>query len=233
MIRLRAAFITFGFLALIPIIVSAAFQTQRAQIEITITINVTPNPLGYATPGAASDTSGRVIAATLRLNRSEAASQYRAESLSFASNVVAQNQGAVKVEASVSPNPLGTLLYSNQTGVIISQEAGTTVVYPCEYTVTASTTQAAWTLDHGLFTDFILGGGSASFAGGNVANNTHLATPRPTATPFVVYSDDGGTWTAAATGAHAETFCVDLTVKIPIATSGGTYSSNAVYTLFY
>jgi hypothetical protein len=235
MIRLRRAFWILALLALFPIVSEAVIQTQRAQISVTITINVTPNPLGYAAPPAASDTSGRGILARLTLNAGERPQQYHAESLAFeGGELVAQNQGAVKVEASVSPNPAGTLLFSNQTGVVFSQEAGTVVTYTCPYTVTVDTTISSWTLEHGLYTDFEDLTDKTSFTGHDAANNTHVQTqtPKPSYTPFIVYSD-GQSWTIADTNAGMKTYCVDLQITIPIATTGGQYNSNAVYTLLY
>jgi hypothetical protein len=222
----------FSLLVGIPAICLASIQQQRAQIAVNITINVTPNPLGYAPGGSGASSFGRVIA-KMSLNRTESAKSYRAEALSFdTSNAIAQNQGAIKAEAEVSPNPLGTLLYSNSPGVVLNQEAGTTVVYPCAYTVTVSTTQANWSLDHGLFTDMELQGGNGSWTGHDIANNSYLSTPHPTATPFIVYSD-GQNWTLLQANGGTKSYCVDLTVTIPISTPGGTYSSNAVYTLLY
>jgi hypothetical protein len=228
---LRPVVLLFSLFVGIPAMCLAAIQQQRAQIAVNITINVTPNPLGFIqSPGANS--FGHVIA-KMSLDRAETAASYRAESLSFdASNVVAQNQGAIKTEAEVSPNPLGTLLYSNSPGVVYSQEAGTTVVYPCAYTVTVSTAQTNWSLDHGLFTDMELQGGGGSWTGHDIANNSYISTPHPTATPFIVYSD-GQNWTLLQANGGTKTYCVDLTVTIPISTAGGTYSSNAVYTLLY
>lgn len=235
MIRIRRALLIFALVALLPVVCEAVIQQQRAQIAVSITINVTPNPLGYAAPPAASDTSGRGIVAKLMLNAHETPKQYRAESLTFTGgNVVAQSQGGVKVEASVSPNPAGTLLYSNTPGIVESQEAGTTITYTCPYTVTVSTTVASWTLEHGLFTDMEDLTDSTSFTGHDIANNTHqqLGTPKPAYTPFIVFSD-GQSWTIADTNGLTKTYCVDLQVTIPIATTGGQYSSNAVYTLLY
>lgn len=231
---MRRALWIFALVALLPVVCEAVIQQQRAQIAVTITINVT-NPLGYKIPPAASDTSGSGIIATLMLNPKESPRQYHAESLSFTGgNVVAQNQGGVKVEASVSPNPAGTLLYSNTPGVILSQTAGTTVTYTCPYTVTVSTTVASWTLEHGLFTDMEDLTHNYEFTGHDVANNTHqqLGTPKPAFTPFIVFSD-GQSWTVADTNGLTKTYCVDLKITIPSANLTGQYSSNAVYTLLY
>jgi hypothetical protein len=227
-----AAFL-FALLIGIPAVCLATIQQQRAQIIVNITIFVTPNPLGYQ---PRQQSAPAPVVARFKVNPLERAQDYHAESLSFdLSHAVAAspNQGAIKTEAEISPNPNATLLYSNSTGVTFSQEAGTTVAYTCPYTVTVDTTQTNWTLDHGLYTNFLQSGGSNSFPGGDVANNTYIATPRPTATPFVVYSTDGAVWAQLGVNGGMKTYCVDLTITIPITTPGGTFTSNAVYTLLY
>lgn len=231
--KFHPAALFFAILIGIPIVCLATIQQTRDQISVNITIFVTPNPLGYA---PRQQLGSEAIVASSKMNPSEPALAYHAESLSFdLSKAVAAspNQGAIKTEAEISPNPNATLLYSNSPGFSASQEAGTTVVYSCAYTVTVSTTQTSWTLDHGLFTDFAQNGGSNSFPGGDVANNSYIATPRPTATPFVVFNDDGNVWAQLGVNGGIKSYCVDLTVTIPITTPGGTYSSNAIYTLLY
>ena len=237
MIRIRRFLVFFALAALIPVVCEAIIQQQRAQIAVTITINVTPNPLGYnAAPNGAQGTSGSGIVATLFVNRHEATANrsFHAESLTFTEprTVAVATQRSVQIEASVGPNPLGTLLTSDVSGVVINQEAGTTVQYPCEYHVSVSTTQTAWTLEHGLFSDMLQSGGSNSWTGHDIANNTHIATPHPAYTPFIVFSD-GQSWTIAGTSGGSQTYCVDLQVTIPITQAQGTYGSNATYTLFY
>jgi hypothetical protein len=155
---------------------------------------------------------------------------FRAEALHFtaSSTQIAQVQRGVKVEASVAPNPLATLLYSDQSAVEINAVAGTSTLVPCAYHVTVDTTVTLWTLKHGLTNDF-----SSGFPGGDVANNTYLTTPQPTATPFVVYNDNGGVWANAGSNGGMKTYCVDLTVTVPSTTPQGAYSSDAVYTLFF
>jgi hypothetical protein len=246
MTRLRLAVLVLGLLVAIPVVVSAGFQTQRDQIDITITINVTPAPI--ALRALPSTGIGAGIVARLSLNPSERPPRaFRAENLVFElGNAVAQSQGSVKVEAEISPNPNATMLYGNNcqgnsptTGTCsswtTSQTAGTTQTYPCAYEVVVDTTVSSFTLDDGLYTNFEQSGGSGSFAGGDVANNTYVstATPQPTATPFLVYTTDGGQWAKVETGGYMRTYCVDLTVTIPSTTAQGTYSSNAVYTLYY
>jgi len=233
MTRIRRAMLLFAIVAALPVVTDALIQQQRAQIQVSITINVTPNPLGYAEPPAATDTSVNGIVARMVLNTKESPSRYRAENLAFdKGRWVAQSQGGIKVEATVTPNPNGTLLVSNLPGVQENQEAGTTVAYPCAYTVTVTTTQTAWTLEHGLFSDFSGFGGS--FTGHDAANKTHLTTgtPQPAYTPFIVYSG-GQSWVIAASSGLTKSYCVDLQITLPISLAGGAYSTNAVYTLFY
>ena len=200
----------------------ALFVQQRDQIAVTIIVNVTPAPRMAAY--APTATTGSKIRAAFSLDTKHA---IRAGALSL-DNLVAQNQQAVRVEASVQPNPLGTLLVSNLNSVTINATAGTTVVVPCAYTITVNTTVTYWDLYDGLFADF-----AATFPGKDLANNTYLTSPLATATPFYVYSDDGGTWTSVETNGGTKTYCVDLTLSIPVSVSGGTYSTNAVYTLYY
>jgi len=231
--KIRRILLAFAVAAFLPVVGQALIQTQRDQIQVNITINVTPVPLAMRDDGA-SGTSAKNIIARLVLNPHEVPRNFHSESLSLGSdNVVAQvNQGAVRVEASISPNPLGTLLTSDTPGVIFNQTAGTTVTYLCPYTVTVHTTVTAWTLEHGLFTDFFGIGGS--FTGHDVANNTHLqsGTPKPSYTPFIVFSD-GQSWVIADASGLTKTYCVDLQITLPATLAGGAYSSNAVYTLFY
>lgn len=229
--RFRPALLFFVLLVAVPVVV-LAIQTQRAQIFVGITIFVTPAPLAYVhrSPAVADPQMTKVIT-TLR-EVALGTHPFRAQNVRYIGDVVAQSQGAIRVEATVTPNPNATLLVSNQTGVTISQTAGTTQAYSCIYSVTVDTTVTNWTLNHGLYSDFYALSGS-HFAGGLVANNSYLSTPHPTATPFVVYSDDGNAWATLSTGSASKTFCVDLTVTIPSSTPGGAYESNATYTLLY
>lgn len=215
---LLAAFLTLASIA----VALALFVQQRDQIAVTIIVNVTPAP--RMADYAPTATTGSQIRAAFTLDTKRT---IRAGALSL-NNLVAQNQQAVRVEASVQPNPLGTLLVSNLNSVTINATAGTTVVVPCAYTITVNTTVTYWDLYDGLFADF-----AATFPGKDLANNTYLTSPLATATPFYVYSDDGGTWTSVETNGGKKTYCVDLTLSIPVSVSGGTYSTNAVYTLYY
>ena len=233
--RPRALFVALAIFALAPLAVQA-FQTQRSQVAVTIIINATPNPLGMSGPPAPAS----AIAVTARLHNApaEVERQFEAEAqqLHFMPRdpvMIAQNvQHSVRVEASVAPNPLGTLLYSDQSAVTVNAEAGIATAVSCAYHVTVHTTITSWTLKHGLSNDFSDGAGH-TFVGGSVANNTYVTTPNATATPFVVYSTDGGTWANIGIGSGIRTYCVDLTVTMPITTPQGTYSSNAIYTIYY
>jgi hypothetical protein len=245
---LKPLLAAFAVLVAVPIVVDATIQTQRAQQPISITINVTADLGADPVPSQSGGASGIVA----KLTRGAlVAPSFQAENVAFQTHdMIAQatNQGSILVRAEVSPNPSGTLLYGNDcsnppaapvpgqcSGVSITQAAGSKTVYHCIYEVVVDTTQASWTLDSGLFTDFFpQGSGSGEIAGTNVGYNGYIstATPKPTATPFIVFSD-GTNWTTFAANADAKTYCVDLTVTIPAATAVGTYGSQAVYTLYY
>ena len=240
--RARTLFIILASLIAIPVIVSASIQTQRAQITVTITINVTPAPLALVprAQSAATDTSQAEhsgIVAALSINQGEKLRpQYHAENVSYVgSEIVAQTaaqQKSVRVDAEVSPNPNGTLLVSNQTGVIINQTAGTTMTYSCIYTVKVTTTVTNWSLDHGLYSDFLDPTLGVSFAGSDVSNNSYLSTPHPAYTPFIVFSD-GQAWALLQANGTTKTYCVDLKVALPASAAQGSYASQATYTLLY
>jgi hypothetical protein len=197
-------------------------QVQRDQVSVNIIINVTP-AAGYVPPPVKVQPA--VIAVRLREARGSA---QNVDALP-AGELIAQTaqQKALKVEATVTPNPLATLLYSNSPGVVMNATAGTAVTQPCIYTVTVHTTVTSWTLRQGLSGDFASG-----FPGTDLANNSYLqgATPQPTSTPFVVYPTS---WTVLASSGGIKTYCVDLTVTVPAAVAGGAYSTNAVYTIYY
>jgi hypothetical protein len=214
--RLRATLWIF-FTACVVIVamspVLASLVSQRDQIAITIVVNVTPAPVGmlerHEARGSADEiaVSGRVREAVV---------------------AQASAQKAGRVEASVTPNPNATLLYSDNPIVTVNATAGTTVVLPCAYHVNIHTTTNNWQLKHGVSNDL-----AAGFTGGNIANNTYLAAPNPTATPFIVYADNGGVWAPLVTNSGIKQYCVDLTIKVPVAVAGGSYSTNAVYTLYW
>ncbi len=237
--HLRTLFVLVTIFALVPIAAQALLQSQRSQVAVTIIINATPNPLGMVGPPAPAS----AIAITARLHGApanvERAFEGEAQQLHFTPRdpvMVAQTsvERGVKVEASVAPNPLGTLLYSDQNSVTLNAEAGIATAFPCVYHVTVHTTQTGWTLKHGLSNNFSDGAGH-SFIGASVANNSYIppAAPNPTATPFVVFQTDGGVWAQLGVNSGIQTYCVDLTVTMPITTPQGTYSSNAIYTVYY
>ena len=233
--KLRPFFWAFLALVIIPV-TALALQMQRSQIGITILINVTPNPLGYHNGPAAGDTI--IARAHLRGAAPAIEHEFEAEQLhfaQFAGNVVAQTsaQKSLKVEAEITPNPNATLLTSDAPGytVTLNAEAGVTATFPCVYHVKVQTAITTWQLKHGLSADFT--NGTTSWSGADVANNSYISTPQPTATPFAVFADNGGVWAILGNNTGTQQYCVDLTLNIPISTAQGTYSSNAIYTLFY
>lgn len=234
----RRWFFLFALVA-IGVVVGAraiAFISQQDQIAVTIVINVTPAPLPYH-PVQNAPTSNAIVGTTrqvgiverLHYRKVGSSEHFDGPSINLDSTVAQANQKAVRVEAEVSPNPMGTLLYSNQTLVTLNATGGTTTVFTCPYTVTVHTTKTYWQLKHGLSNDF----SGSLFPGRDLANNTYVTTPNATATPFSVYADDGGVWALLATSGGIVTYCVDLTLTIPAAVPGGAYSSNAIYTLYY
>ena len=239
--RMRPYLLLFCFLAVMPVICDASIQQLRAQVPITITLVVT-NPLGYAAPH--SSTGGSAIVARAVLNKNEAVdNRYQAQNLSFVKDsVVAQavQQGSVQVRASISPNPTGTLLYGGCTaqpvgcsGVTIPVNTGTLTTVACAYSITVDTAITNWSLDHGLFSDFEDSmTGHVAFGGTLMKNNSHLTTPLPQYTPFIVYSD-GSNWTLLQANGGIKTYCIDLQITVPNSVLSGTYSSNATYSLYY
>jgi len=204
-------------------------QIQRDQIQVGIQINVTPAPLGYVPPDASREDSRPSIVARFTLRAHGSAASFDSGVLSGSSVLVAQQtQSAVKVEAEVSPNPNATLLFSNNPGVILTGTAGTTITQSCAYTVTVHTTQTNWTLKDGLSGN--PSSSSTSFPGSGIVRNNYLSTPQPTASPFTVFP---AAWQNVATNNGIKTYCVDLAVSVPVTTPGGTYTTNAVYTVFW
>jgi hypothetical protein len=249
--RFQFLLIVAGFAILALVLaqpVKATIATQQAQIGFTIIVNVTPSPMPSATPTPpllgyalqqAQSTGGRPSIGSLSLRRvtPDLARSFHAESLQFegGSTLVAQAQvqHSVLVQAEVTPNPKATILYTQVGGsggssVTLNQVAGTTEQYACAFTVTVDMV-TAWSLEQGLSADFASG-----FPGKDLANDTYKnsATPLPTSTPYVVYPDDGSEWSLMATGSAMTTYCVTLTLTIPGTTEEGTYSTNAIYTLF-
>lgn len=243
--RLRPSPWLFALLIGLPLVAEATIQQQRDLFAVTIVVNVTPAPLSMAAPRSGSDGGGQGIIARLGLSGAARARASVADAQNLAvlsGSLIAQTaaqQKAVKVEAEVSPNPNATTLYGKncqggapQAGPCndwtTSQTAGTTQTYACAYQVTVQTTISSWSLRHGLYNDF-----ASDFLGGDLANNTYLTAPNPTATPFVVYLDDGKVWHALTSNGGTKTYCVDLTLTIPADVPGGTYVTSAVYTLYY
>jgi hypothetical protein len=233
--RLRPFVLAFAALVIIPV-VAIALTAQRAQIGVTILVNVTPNPLGYV--HAPNATTAIVAKATLHDAPLALERVFEAQQLHFfqakAAPMVAATQAGVRVEAEVTPNPTATLLTTNASGSTVTEnvEAGVVTTFPCAYQVAVDTAVTSWQIKQGLSANFA--GTTTSWPGGDLGNNTHIATPNPTATPFEVYTTDGSIWyTIGNTWSGSQVFCVDLTFDIPIATPQGVYSSNAIYTLYY
>lgn len=198
---------------------------QRSQQTVYILVNVTgiahqPVPK----PASASD----AIAARFALRARGSAPSVDADALTGTTNLVAQAQQAVRVEANVTPNPNATLLVTNQANITLNGTAGTTINQSCAYTVTSNAVSiTSWTIKQGLAANF-----TSAWAGRDLANNSYLqaATPKPTSTPFVVYPS---AWTIMASSGHQQTYCVDLTLTIPATIPTGAYSTTAVYTIWY
>jgi hypothetical protein len=249
--RFQFLLIVAGFAILALVLaqpVKATISTQQAQLGFTIIVNVSPSPmpsatptpplLGYA-PQQAQSTGGRPSIGSLSVRRitPDLARGFHAENLRFegGSTLVAQAQvqHSVLVQAEVTPNPKATILYTDVGGsggssVTLNQIAGTTEQYPCAFTVTVDML-TTWILDEGISNDF-----ATDFPGKDLANDTYnqVATPLPTSTPYVVYADDGSVWSQMATGTTKTTYCVTLTLTVPGTTPEGTYSTNAIFTLF-
>ncbi|MGA7746332.1 MAG: hypothetical protein WBA06_06640 [Candidatus Aquilonibacter sp.] len=214
--------------------VKATIQTQQAQIVVNVVVQVVGTPIGYV-PHQAPAQGGLTIASALRRAVPSVQRAFNAEGLHFegdSSTLVAQAQvqHSVLVQAEVTPNPKGTILVTNVPNVTVTAAPGQTVrVTPaCSLTVTVNMT-TAWSLEEGVTSDFASG-----FPGKDLANDTYKnsATPLPTSTPYIVYADDGSVWSGLGSGTAITTYCVDLTVTVPLTVTDGTYVTNAVYTLF-
>jgi len=225
--RLRIALWTFAIACATVVSTSpvlASFVQQRDQIGVTVVVNVTPAPVVFGGSSAPHGIAERIERGG-RGSADEVSVSGRVRQTTIAQ---ASAQQAVRVEANVSPNPNATLLYADQPLVSISATAGTTVAVPCAYHVNVHTTASNWQLKHGVSNDFASG-----FPGNDLANNSYLTAPNPTATPFVVYANDGGVWAALGSNSGIKTYCIDLTIKVPLGVAGGAYSTNAVYTLYW
>lgn len=212
--------------------VKATIQAQQSQIAVNVVVQVVGTPIGYV-PHQAPAQSGLTIASALSRATPVLQREYRAEGLHFDPSTAvaqAQVQHSLLVQAEVTPNPKGTILISNAPNVMMTAAPGQTVTLQpkCSLTVTVNMT-TAWSLEEGVSNDF-----STSFLGKYLANNTYknATTPLPTSTPYIVYADDGKVWSGLASGTGITTYCVDLTVSVPLTVTDGTYVTNAVYTLF-
>ena len=206
----------------------AGFTSQRAQISIAIIVQVTP-AAGYHP----TDQQVPAMIARIGMHREGRGSSRDVDTRVQTQSMVAQSiQKTLKVEAQVTPNPNATLLYSDSATVTLTGTAGGAPVRQiCAYHVTVDRSPGlTWTLDDGLSNDF-----STTYNGNNLAHNTY-PTPgpaNPTSTPFLVWPDDGNKWYPLPANSGNVTYCVDLTLTIPASVPGGTYSTNAVYTLFF
>lgn len=207
----------------------ALIQSQRAQIGVTIIVNVTPSPVAFAPQTVARVEHPEPLMAKFVL-RARGSSEGVDSEISSLGTLVAQTaQSSLKVQAEVTPNPNATLLTSNYPSATLTGIAGSTVMVPCIYQVKVSTTITSWTLREGLSSNF----DGSIFPGTDLSNNSYPSppsSPNPTYTPFVVYPS---AWTVLGSGGSTKNYCVDLQVKIPGTTPQGTYSSNAIYTLYY
>ncbi len=195
----------------LPRSADAAFiQVQRTQAAIYILVNVAPAPL-------ARRPDPRAIA-------------YEGAPFDVAQ---VQKQKGIPVQANVIANPYGNLLTTSTNTLVYSQTAGTTVLYPCAYHVKVTTAIASWTLYTGLSNDF-----DPSFNGNDLSWVDYPgAPPTPPATPvfqiFRVYPDNNNAWQADRRGSGNYDECVDLSLAIPASVPGGSYSSNAIYSIYY
>jgi len=258
---MRIAAIVFAILVAVPAIGDATIQSFQKLITVSIQLVVT-NPILGAVPNPApvqiarGDASAAGIKMKLILNERESPQAYHAELLHFVDgNLVAQtNQGAVRIEAAVSPNPNATELYQGcgtnnpappaavsglcqQGQIVIPVTTGITTTLTCAYAISVNTIKPLWTLYHGLTNDFQspqpAPSPTATVPGGDVKNSTYATVPGPAFTPFVVFADDGGVWAQVGTGSNSKTYCVDLKILVPNTARSGTYSSVATYLLYF
>jgi hypothetical protein len=216
-----------------------ATQSQRSQIGIGVVINVTPAPVSMAIRRAHG---AQAVPAPLRVTSVAHAvrpgEKHRVPSfrLSDGSLIIAQTQGNIAVKANVSPAPNATLLTSNMTSVTINGTAGQSTTLACAFTVAVDTTARTWTLDTALASDFI---DKTTFPGGDLSWAMYSSpgpSPRPSpeaTTAYVVYPDNNNVAGVAVASSASQIYCVDLTIFIPTTVAGGSYSTTAIYTLFY
>lgn len=239
--RLQIFLIAAGFMMLALVLaqpVKATIQTQQAQIFLNISVQVVGTPVvGYVPHQTQAGVPS--IASALRRALPSLQRAFHAEGIHFEGDSTliaqAQVQHSVLVQAEVTPNPKGTILVSNVPNVMMTAAPGQTVqLMPrCALTVTVNMA-TAWSLEEGIATDLTDPSNGAAFAGKYLANDTYKnsATPLPTSTPYIVYATDGSVWSGLGSGTAITTYCVDLTVSVPASTTDGTYTTDAVYTLF-
>jgi len=193
-----------------PSVSDAGFvQLQRAQTAVYVLVNVAPNPLAVRP-------DPRAIA-------------YDGPHFDVAQTT---KQHGVPVQANVIANATGTLLTTDTNNITINQMAGTSAIYPCSYHVRVKTAVTSWSLTTGLSNDF-----DTNFNGNTMAWSDYLTptapVPSPTPKNFIVYGDNNNAWQADRRGSVNFDECVDLTLSIPTPVPGGSYSTNAVYSLYY
>jgi hypothetical protein len=147
--------------------------------------------------------------------------------------VQTQKQKGIPVQANVIANPYGNLLTTSTNAIAYTQTAGTTVVYTCAYHVKVTSAINQWTLYTGLSNDF-----DVSFNGNTLSWVDYPGTPpspplTPTFQKFVVYPDNNNAWQSDRRGTQTYDECVDLTLAIPASVPGGSYSTNAIYSIYY
>ncbi|TAM59686.1 hypothetical protein EPN52_07045 [bacterium] len=203
---------------------------MRAQKSVYVLINVTPSPIVYRPRSTPHGHGGHYAfgLAAARASTREAGWVADTDPVQVAQ---VSAQGAVPVQANVTPDPTSSLLHTNTAAISLSGTAGTTIKAACAFTVTVGTTAPSWTLYTGLSADFA----GTTFPGSDLAYNMYVTTPASpeTYTAYVVYPDNNNNWAVATPGNSPATYCVDLQLTIPGSVPGGSYSSNAVYSLYY
>ena len=241
--RLQMLLIAAGCMMLALVLaqpVKATIQSQQMQIAVNVSVQVVGTPIvGYVPHQAPAQAGVPSIAAALRRATPSLARAFHAEGLHFEgdSTMVAQAQvqHSVLVQAEVTPNPKGTILVSDVPNVSMTAAPGQTVtLMPSCYLTVSVNMSTAWSLEEGVATVLTDAASGATLPGTALANNTYKnsGTPQPTSTPYIVYATDGSVWSGLASGTAITTYCVNLTVTVPASATDGTYSTDAVYTLF-
>jgi hypothetical protein len=217
---------------------ASAISTQQAQRMIYILVNVTPGPYGYVPPNELlSPNAGRFGRGS--------SSFVDALPPATSTQVVGATQGAMRVEASVTPDPTASILYTNTTTVTLNAQAGgASAIVPCAFTVGLKAARTPWTLKSGLASDFSNGSG-ATFPGTDLFFDTYGAADPPGPAPgpatgpwtaYTVYTSASGNnswYTLGSSSVTPYKWCVDLKLTVPVNVISGVYSTNAVYTLYY